>query len=191
MLFGNNILLFCLRMPFECHVNSFPWRCHICRNMPLWVSRRADCVGWTREKFEANIHCQTAYFAVVIDSCLELLVPPGAAFPVPDWQLNTWRDIMINAESRFCPQQLEESCQNVEVSQRTLGGSLRHLLAVWQSRAASLSLKRQGWSTSESLLIQRGGEMRLLKTVFSYVHSLALNFVLPDHVRLRQQNWSI
>lgn len=102
MLFGNNILLFCLKMPFECHVNSFSRRCHICRNMPLWVSRRADCVGCTREKFEANIHCQTAYFAVVIDSCFELLVPPGAAFPVPDWQLNMWRNIMADGESRFC-----------------------------------------------------------------------------------------
>jgi hypothetical protein len=30
---------------------------------------------------------QTAYFAVAIDTCFELLVPPGAANQVPDWLL--------------------------------------------------------------------------------------------------------
>ena len=32
-------------------------------------------------------HCQTGYFAVAIDTCFELLVPPGAANQVPDWHL--------------------------------------------------------------------------------------------------------
>lgn len=77
--------------------------------MPLWVSSSADCVGCTHEKFELNVLCQTAYFSVVIDSCFEPLVPPGAAFPGPDWQLNMWRNIMIDDESRFCLQQLEDS----------------------------------------------------------------------------------
>ena len=30
-------------------------------------------------------HCQTDYFAVAIDTCFELLVPPGTVNQVPDW----------------------------------------------------------------------------------------------------------
>ena len=32
-------------------------------------------------------HCQTGYFAVAIDTCFELLVPPGAANQMPDWHV--------------------------------------------------------------------------------------------------------
>ena len=32
-------------------------------------------------------HCQTGYFAVAIDTCFELLVPPGGANQVPEWHM--------------------------------------------------------------------------------------------------------
>ena len=59
--------------------------------------------------------CQTAYFAVAIDSCFELLARLRWCRQHVHWNLNMWRNVMFSNESRFCLRQLD---RGVEVWRR-------------------------------------------------------------------------
>ena len=82
-------------------------------------------VGWAAElsmwvvpmKNLPNLlcQCQTAYFAVAIDSCFELLARLRWCRQHVHWNLNMWRNVMFSNESRFCLRQLD---RGVEVWRR-------------------------------------------------------------------------